>query len=124
MTDEQLQSIGSDSTISAPQGLQDRLMGAIALEEELSHTESAPQWTRRPLTWAVSTVVALALVVSGITLYSEYREPKDTYSDPYLAYAELERVFDRISSSTSQTVQIAQLSQETLDKTRQIINNL
>ena len=80
--------IGADENIPVPEDFQVRL----------------PR--RRPL--AIWSVAASVAVVAGIGLTALLRtpEPKDTFSDPYLAYAAIEQAFGRMGDAVSQSADI------------------
>ena len=50
--------------------------------------------------------------------------PRDTFSDPKLAYAEVEKAFSRIGSEMNKGAKLAEKSGEKLSKPAQIINNI
>ena len=51
-----------------------------------------------------------------------YNEPKDTFDDPYLAYAELEKAFAKISSGMQKGIALADKSEEIIDKTNSVFS--
>ena len=51
----------------------------------------------------------------GLTL-TRNPEPKDTFDDPYLAYAEVEKVFAKISGTVAYGADKVSQSEQTLDK--------
>ena len=54
-------------------------------------------------------------VLVGIGLNRE-PQPKDTFDDPYLAYAEVEKVFAKISGTVAYGAEKVTESEQTLDK--------
>ena len=67
--------------------------------------------------WMVLGWVAAALlvgVVSGIARWQN--EPKDTFDDPYMAYAELEKAFVKMSGGMQKALAMAEESEAALDK--------
>ena len=59
---------------------------------------------------AIATLVAV-----GLTL-TRNPEPIDTFDDPYLAYAEVEKVFAKISGTVAYGAEKVSQSEQTLDK--------
>ena len=89
--------IGADESIPVPEDLQVRL----------------PR--RRPVAWGIAASVAL---VAGFGLSTLLRtpEPKDTFSDPYLAYAAIEQAFNRMGAAVSQSAVIMEQQETEFDK--------
>jgi hypothetical protein len=78
---------------------------------------------RRPLLrWAIAAAVAAAL---GLGIYfSIPKSPRDTFSDPYLAYAEVQQAFELISQKSNKAAEIAGKAVPVMEKTEEIIRNL
>ena len=99
---EDLERISLDESIPVPEELSARVQAAV----------------RRPARWAlpagIAAVVA-ALIAVGLTL-TWNPEPKDTFDDPYLAYAEVEKVFSKISGTVAYGAEKVSESEQTLDK--------
>ena len=63
------------------------------------------------------------IVVCEMTTYKGWEnEPKDTFDDPYLAYAELEKAFTRMSGEIRKGVSMAQQSEEIIEKTASVFS--
>ena len=68
--------------------------------------------------WVLPAGIAAAvatLVAVGLTL-TRNPEPIDTFDDPYLAYAEVEKVFAKISGTVAYGAEKVSQSEQTLDK--------
>ena len=91
-------SIGADESIPVPGDLQVQL----------------PRRSRAAV-WSIAASVA---VVAGIGLTALLRspEPKDTFSDPYLAYAAVEQAFGRMGRTVSQSAGVLAQTETELDK--------
>ena len=88
-----LERISLDERIPVPEELSGRVQEAV-------HTSSASRSKavfRRALP-AVGIAAALAVVAIGLT---RDPEPADTFDDPYLAYAQVEAVFAKISGTVA-----------------------
>ena len=108
---EELESAALSLETEVPSGLEDRIKAALAAKTIAE--ESKPKPAR--LRWAP--YAALALVAAGLSvvaLIPRMNAPKDTYDDPYLAYAQVEAVFKTISDKMSVAA----------DKPVQIINKI
>ena len=120
---EELEKIASDESVKVPSGLKaslEALAGAAELTKEAEAEQTAP---RRPLVWAAvavaASLAAAFLVFRGIT-----PQPRDTFSDPYLAYAEIQKTFSRISESGEQAAKIAGNAVPAMEKTEEILNRI
>lgn len=84
--------IGADVSLPVPKDLQVRL----------------PR--RRAVVWSIAASVA---VVAGIGLSALLRtpEPKDTFTDPYLAYAAVEQAFSRMGQTVARSADIIEQSE-------------
>ena len=89
--------IGADESIPVPEDLEVRL----------------PR-RRTAIVWSAAASVA---VVAGIGLTALLRtpEPKDTFSDPYLAYAAIEEAFGRMGEAVSQGAVILEKQETEID---------
>ena len=99
---EDLERISLDESIPVPEELSGRVQAAV----------------RKPVRWALPAGIAAAvavLVAVGLTL-TWNPEPKDTFDDPYLAYAEVEKVFAKISGTVAYGAEKVTESEQTLDK--------
>ena len=100
---EDLERIALDESIPVPEELSGRVSATLARQRSRS-------WAR----WAVPAAAAAAVLV-GIGLSRE-PQPKDTFDDPYLAYAEVEKVFSKISGAVAYGAEKVNESEQTLDK--------
>ena len=100
---EDLERISLDENIPVPEELSARVQAAVR------------QPARR---WALPADIAAAfatLLAVGLTLMRN-PEPVDTFDDPYLAYAEVEKVFAKISGTVAYGAEKVSQSEQTLDK--------
>ena len=100
---EDLERISLDTSIPVPEELSGRVGATLSRARSRS-------WAR----WAVPAAAAAAVLV-GIGLTRE-PEPKDTFDDPYLAYAEVEKVFAKISGTVAYGAEKISESEQTIDK--------
>ena len=91
---EDLERISLDESIPVPEELSGKVQAAV----------------RRPVRIAAAVAV---LVTIGLT---HEPAPKDTFDDPYLAYAEVEKAFAKISGTVAYGADKIAQSEETLDK--------
>ena len=100
---EDLERISLDESIPVPEELSGRVDATLTRQRSRA-------WAR----WAVPAAAAAAVLV-GIGLSRE-PQPKDTFDDPYLAYAEVEKVFSKISGAVAYGAEKVNESDQTLDK--------
>lgn len=87
MSAEMLEDISQDKSIEVPSGLRARL------------EKSLPSGKKdRKYLWIAALAASAALVFTiGVNYYDMHRLPKDSFTDPALAYAQLEKTFNHIS---------------------------
>jgi hypothetical protein len=101
LTADDLERISLDESIPVPEELSGKVQQAVR---------------SRTLRWAVPTGVAAAIAVLLAVGLTWNPEPKDTFDDPYLAYAEVEKVFSKISGTVAYGADKISESEATLDK--------
>jgi len=117
---EELDQAASREGIKSPEGLEGRLKATLAAQA-LSETPSASKPRFLPqAAWAMAAALAFLLLIP--VLHS--REPKDTFDDPYLAYAEVEKTFRSISDKMARGVSLAKEVQPTVDKPLSILEKI
>ncbi|MCR5561732.1 MAG: hypothetical protein K6F58_07980 [Bacteroidales bacterium] len=140
---EDLERIASDSSVKVPAELKaslEALAGASELlderpaaagvisglaEKRLGRQSSGrrSQGLRTTWYWAVPAVAA-ALVAAVLVFRSAPKEPEDTFSDPYLAYAEVQKAFGQISRKGEEAASIAGSAVPVFEKTEELINRI
>lgn len=90
--------IGADERIPVPEDLQVQL----------------PR-RRRVASWSIAAAVAV-LIGLGWAGYNQVTAPKDTFDDPYLAYAAVEQAFDRMSGNVQKASCQVSRAEEIMDK--------
>ena len=105
---EELEAVSLDDSIAVPEGFAQRLQ------------ERLPGRQVRMVRFiaAAASVSVLAGVGFGIARWQN--EPKDTFDDPYLAYAELEKAFARMSGEIQKGLAMAEESEAAMDKVTSI----
>ena len=101
LTADDLERISLDESIPVPEELSGKVQQAVR---------------GRTLRWAVPTGVAAAIAVLLAVGLTRNPEPQDTFDDPYLAYAEVEKVFSKISGTVAYGADKISESEATLDK--------
>ena len=114
LTDGELEKIALDESIPVPAGLKERLEASL---------EESPSLRSR---WITGLSVAAAAVIATVLLLpgSGSSELKDTFDDPYLAYAEVERTFNKISEKMSEAKDKTLEAASTIEKPISIIRKI
>ena len=116
MSLEQLEAVSMDGNIAVPEGFADRLKEDFGTLERLTADEA--QYARRVRTIRFASMAASVAALAGIGLgiAGWQNEPKDTFDDPYKAYAELEKAFSAMSGGVQKALAMAEESETALDK--------
>lgn len=131
LSPEDLERIASDTSVRVPSDLKASLE-ALAGAAEFAQPEKVPVETEpvvrkagifRPLLWGIPAVAA-ALVAAVLVFRSVPKEPEDTFSDPYLAYAEVQKAFGQISQKGEAAATIAGNAVPVMEKTEDLLNRI
>ena len=109
LTADDLERISLDESIPVPEELSGKVQQAVR---------------GRTLRWAVPTGVAAAIAVLLAVGLTWNPEPKDTFDDPYLAYAEVEKAFQMISDKMSVGADLAREARTVSENTLNILENI
>jgi len=120
MSLEQLEAVSMDENIAVPEGFAERLKEDFVRLERL--TEDEPKKTGRVMTLRLVSVAAAVALLAGVGfgIARWQNEPKDTFDDPYLAYAELEKAFARVSDGMQRGLAMVEESEAAMDKVTSI----
>lgn len=115
--DLEMAALGEDITI--PAGLEERIKAAIAAKE-------AVKPKAEPVRWIPYAALAVAAGFAAVALIQHNGSGKlqDTFDDPYLAYAQVEATFQKISDKMAIGVDIAAKAEQTAEKPMEIINKI
>lgn len=119
MSLEALEAIADDITIQAPAGLDSRIEAAIAADTVVK--EKKARHSARYATWGT---LAAAAASAAIVLSVRSSQPKDTFTDPLLAYAELEKTFGYISSKVDMGRSIIEDAAPAMEMTSNILDKI
>lgn len=109
ITLEELEAVSLDEAVTVPEGLTQRIRENLDVRRKRRFVFAAG---------AAASVVLIAGIGFGIARWQN--EPKDTFDDPYLAYAELEKAFARMSGEIQKGLAMADKSEAALDKVTSI----
>ena len=116
----QLEAVSMDENIMVPEGFAERMKDDVVILERLMEDE--PQKAGRVRTLRIASIAAAAVLLAGIGfgVLRWQNEPKDTFDDPYLAYAELEKAFARVSDGMQRGLAMVEESEAAMDKVTSI----
>lgn len=122
---EQLEAVSMDESITVPDGFAARMKenaDAAVTVGLLTGNESEGQGRRKAVRYvaAAASVAIMAGVGYGIAQWQN--QPKDTFDDPYLAYAEVEKAFAKISSSINRSLAMAGETEQVIEKATSVFS--
>lgn len=118
LSPEELEAQAAAQGVHAPQDLQQRLRETLAAGEL---AQAAPR--PRPARWIPYASLAVAAAAASLLLLPQHG-PKDTFDDPYLAYAEVEKVFRTISDKMNSGVELAREAGEAAEIPQNILQKI
>ena len=115
--DLEMAALGEDITI--PAGLEERIKAAIAAKE-------AVKPKAEPVRWIPYAALAVAAGFAAVAIIRHNGSGKlqDTFDDPYIAYAQVEATFQKISDKMAIGVGVAAKAEQTAEKPMEIINKI
>ena len=111
---EELERNAQEAPVTVPDGLEQRLRQTLAAREIAEAARPRP--ARRFIPVAVAAAAAAAIVLLP------QRGPKDSFDDPLLAYAEVEKAFQTISDKMSAGVDLAREAGSAAELPKTILN--
>ena len=114
---EELEQAAAGSAVPVPDGI------GRGIRQALAAHALAQEVRPRPVRWAPYAVLAVAAAAAAVVILPQ-RGPKDTFDDPRLAYAEVEKTFQLISDKMSVGVDLAHEARTISENTMNIIDNI
>lgn len=114
---EELEQKATEHAAPVPDGLERRLRQALAARE------IADAARPRPVHWIPYASLAAAAAAAALIILPQ-RGPKDTFDDPLLAYAEVEKTFRIISDKMSVGLDIVRDAETTADMPTNTLNKI
>lgn len=123
---DDLELIADDSNVVAPSDLgkkvEDALLASMMIEQEQAQKKRT--FWRKPISYAlVPGLVALGLALA-VLLQPPENKLIDTYDDPQLAYAEVEKTLIFISSSINKGLDIASGAAEEFEEPKRVMDRI
>ena len=114
---EELEQQAVREAAPVPDGLQERLRQTLAARELAEATRP------RPARWIPYASLAVAAAAAAVIALPQ-RGPKDTFDDPRLAYAEVEKVFRTISDKMNDGLDIAREAGSAAEIPQNVLNKI
>lgn len=123
MSLEQLETVSKDESIAVPEGLTQRVQEMLEVQAKVDKVTNYIPSTGRRIRLAVGAVASFVILAGlGLEIARWQNEPEDTFDDPYLAYAELEKAFALISDGMQKGLSMARESEEVIDRTATVFS--
>lgn len=107
ITAKELEAISMDEKILVPHDLDHKILSGIRSR-------------KRTVYGMVGIAAAVTLIVTGLGISILNNEPKDTFDNPYLAYAELEKAFATMSEGMKKGMNMVETSESVIKKSTEI----
>lgn len=118
---EELDAVSQDEAITVPEGFRQRLEAELDAQDKLETMKEEPRKIRlAPVIGVAASVLLLIGIGLGIARWQS--EPKDTFTDPYLAYAELEKAFSTMSEGMNKALAMADKSETIIDRATSVFS--
>lgn len=118
---EELEAVSQDEAIAVPEGFRQRLEAELDAQNKLETMKEEPRKIRLvPVIGVAASVLLLIGIGLGIARWQS--EPKDTFTDPYLAYAELEKAFSTMSEGMNKALAMADKSETIIDRATSVFS--
>ena len=114
---EELEQEATRAAAPVPDGLQERLRQTLAARE------LADAARPRPTRWIPYASLAVAAAAAAVIALPQ-RGPKDTFDDPRLAYAEVEKAFRTISDKMNSGLEIAREAGSAAEIPQNVLNKI
>lgn len=115
---EELEAVSLDEDIIVLEGFEQRLESDLDSYVKIQYlTDGVTERPRRTMKFLAAAASVALLIGLGIGTVRWYNEPKDTFDDPYMAYAELEKAFAAISDSVGKGRKMVTESDAIIERT-------
>ena len=116
MSLEELIAVSSDEAIAVPEGFAERIGRQVEAQKIAKDLENDADRTRT-VRWIGAAAAVTLLAGTALGIANWQNQPKDTFDDPYLAYAELEKAFATMSEGLRKGIAMADKSNDIIDRT-------
>ena len=121
---DDLEHIADDSSIAAPLGLEKKVEDALLASMMIEQAQRKRTLWRKPISYAI----VPGLVALGLALAVLLQPPEDklidTFDNPQLAYAEVEKTLVYISSCINKGLDIASVAAEEFEEPKKTMDRI
>ena len=124
---EELEAAAMEENVEVPHGLAGRIQERILAAELAKEPPIEKPQIQRKRILQYSGITAAAVVVLALVLLKPGMEKdtlQDTFDDPYLTYAQVEKAFAEISNKMSMGVEMVAQAKPLAEKPMEILNNV
>ena len=122
---EQLEAVSMDESITVPDGFAARMKehaDPAVTVGLLTENEYADRSRRAAVRYAAAAASVVIMAGAGYGIAQRHSQPEDTFDDPYLAYAEVEKAFAKISSSINRSLAMAGETEQVIEKATSVFS--
>ena len=116
MSLEELIAVSSDEATAVPEGFAERIGKHVEAHKIAKDLENDADRTRT-VRWIGAAAAVTLLAGTALGIVNWQNQPKDTFDDPYLAYAELQKAFSTMSDCLQKGLAMADKSNDIIDRT-------
>lgn len=116
MSLEELIAVSSDEATAVPEGFAERIGKHVVAHKIAKDLENDADRTRT-VRWIGAAAAVTLLAGTALGIVNWQNQPKDTFDDPYLAYAELQKAFSTMSDCLQKGLAMAEKSEDIIDRT-------
>ena len=116
MSLEELMAVSSDEATAVPEGFAERIGKQVEAQKIARDLENDADRVKT-VRWIGTAAAVTLLTGTALGIVNWQNQPKDTFDDPYLAYAELEKAFATMSDSLQKGLAMADKSEDIIDRT-------
>ena len=116
MSLEDLIAVSSDEATAVPEGFAERIGRQVEAQKVAKDLAKDADRTRT-VRWIGAAAAVTLLAGTALGIANWQNRPKDTFDDPYLAYAELEKAFATMSEGIQKGLAMADKSEDIIDRT-------
>lgn len=121
----ELRQAGEDARTPVPEGFAKELSGMIdSMDAAEKIVVSGRSRAKRITAWSMSAAAGLVLMAAASLALYTYRSPKDTFSDPALAYAQAEKALADISDRMSRCAEKTRTAEASVGKQIELIRDV
>lgn len=120
MTLEDLDAVSLDEGITVPEGLSDKVRSTIGNSERKKNVFRIAGIAAAGVATA-GVAAAVVAVIAGLSLPKSGSEPMDTFDDPYLAYAEVEKALAMVTEGMRKGIDMVEESEYVIERTTEIL---